>query len=554
MISGKGKTYAEIYNSFQWLIPPVYNIAVDICDRHTIRERGRTALIYEDSTGKTEKYTFGDLQRLSNRLANLLTFLGMKKGDRLGIILSQQPETLVAHLAGFKAGLINIPLFTLFGPEALAYRLKNSGTRVVIVDAENIHKILEIKADLPALEKIICVQKPAGAPPDILDYGEELAKASERFTPEATRADEPALIIYTSGTTGPPKGALHAHRVLLGHLPGVELPHNFFPQPGDLFWTPADWAWIGGLIDVLFPSLHHGIPVVAYRAKKFDPEKALDLMTRHGIRNVFMPPTALKMLRSVKNIRKKFNIRLRTVASGGEPLGEEVLAWGRTELGLEINEFYGQTEANLLIGNCAAIMPVKPGSMGKALPGHLLAVVDEQGNPLPPGQPGEIAVKKGDPVMFLEYWQNKRATQEKFAGDWMLTGDTGLLDEDGYFWFSGRKDDVITSAGYRIGPSEIEDCLLKHPAVSLSAVIGSPDEIRGSIVKAFIVLNEGYEPSPSLAEEIKNFVKNRLAAHEYPRAIEFMRELPMTVTGKVKRGDLRKQEMEKKQKGKIESY
>jgi len=549
MLTESGKTYAEIYNSFRWSIPAAYNIAVDICDRHAAREGGRPALIYEDGAGKVEKYTFADLRSLSNKLANLLAHLGMNKGDRLGIILSQQPETLVAHLAGFKLGLISIPLFTLFGPEALEYRLQNSGARVVIADAENVAKLLEIRAALPALEKIICVQKPAALGPEVLDYGEELAKASARFTPAVTGAEDPALIIYTSGTTGPPKGALHAHRVLLGHLPGVELPHNFFPQPGDLFWTPADWAWIGGLIDVLFPSLHHGVPVVAYRAKKFDPERALHLMARHGVRNVFMPPTALKILRSVKGIRERYPLQLRTVASGGEPLGEEVLNWGRAELGLEINEFYGQTEANLLIANCAAVMPVKPGSMGRAVPGHVLAVVDEEGSPLPPGQPGEIAVKKGDPVMFLEYWQNQQGTQEKFRGEWMLTGDTGSFDGDGYFWFSGRKDDVITSAGYRIGPSEIEDCLLRHPAVALSAVIGSPDEIRGSIVKAFIVLNEGYEASPGLAEEIKNFVKNRLAAHEYPRAVEFVRELPMTVTGKVKRGDLRKLELEKKQKG-----
>lgn len=541
--------YEKLYAEFRWAIPATYNIGVDICDRHAARDEHKLALIFEDSSGKVEKYTFGDLRRQSNKLANLLAHLGLAKGDRLGIILSQQPETLIAHLAGFKLGLINIPLFTLFGPEALEYRLRNSGARVVIVDAENLEKILEIKSRLESLEKIICVGKLPSPAKEVLDYEKCLENATDRFTPVVTAAEEPALIIYTSGTTGPPKGALHAHRVLLGHLPGVEIPHNFFPQPGDLFWTPADWAWIGGLIDVLFPSLHHGVPVVAFRAKKFDPEKALDVMARHTIRNVFMPPTALKMLRSIKGIKNKYNINLRTVASGGEPLGEEVLEWGRTELGLEINEFYGQTEANLLVGNCAAIMPIKPGSMGRAIPGHIVTVVDERGNPLQPGQSGEIAVKKGDPVMFLGYWQNKLATREKFAGEWMLTGDTGYYDEEGYFFFSGRKDDIITSAGYRIGPSEIEDCLLKHPAVALSAVIGSPDELRGNIVKAFIVLHHEYEASPALAEEIKSFVKTRLAAHEYPREIEFVRELPMTVTGKVKRGDLRMLEIERKKQG-----
>ena len=538
-------SYEEICSSFKWAIPKSFNIAIDICDRHAARSEGALALLYEEETGRSEKYTFGDLRRLSNRLANLLSRLGVGRGDRLGIVLSQQPETLIAHLAGFKLGAINVPLFTLFGPDALQYRLQNSGAKVVIVDSSNLPKILEIKPSLEALEKVICVNRPPSAEPEILDYEEQLARASDRFTPASTTADDPALIIYTSGTTGPPKGALHAHRVLLGHLPGVELPHNFFPQPGDFFWTPADWAWIGGLIDVLFPSLHHGVPVLAFRAKKFDPERSLDLMARYGVRNVFMPPTALKMLRPVKGIRERYSLRLRSVASGGEPLGEEVLYWGRTELGLDVNEFYGQTEANLLVGNCAEIMPVKPGSMGRVIPGHTLAVVDEEGSLLPTGEVGEIAVKKGDPVMFLEYWRNQAATQDKFAGEWMLTGDTGSFDEDGYIWFSGRKDDVITSAGYRIGPAEIEDCLLKHPAVALSAVIGAPDELRGSIVKAFIVLREGYTPSPQLADDIKEFVKRRLAAHEYPRAVEFIRELPMTVTGKVKRGDLRRMEMER---------
>ena len=542
------KSYEDICAAFQWNIPEPYNIGVDICDRHAAVDKNKLALIYEDSAGYVERYTFGDLKKLSDQFANVLAGLGMKREDRFGIILSQQPETVIAHLAGFKLGLINIPLFTLFGPEALQYRLDNSQARVVIVDQDNLEKVLEIKGSLRSLEKVICVGEPTVPDPDVLSFQSVLAGASADFTPVETSANDPAIIIYTSGTTGHPKGALHAHRVLLGHLPGVEIPHEFFPQPGDLFWTPADWAWIGGLIDVLLPSLHHGVPVVAYRAKKFDPEKILEFMARHGVRNTFMPPTALKMLRTIKTkgIKKAFNLNLRTVASGGEPLGEETLRWGREELGLNINEFYGQTEANLLISNCASIMDIKPGSMGRPVPGHVMAVVDKEGNPLPPGEEGEIAVKKGDPVMFLQYWKNDKATAEKFVGDWLLTGDTGHVDEDGYFWFGGRSDDVITSAGYRIGPSEIEDCLLKHPAVSLSAAVGSPDEVRGNIVKAFIIVNDGYEATPELAAEIKDFVKSRLAAHEYPREIEFVDELPMTVTGKVKRGDLRKLEIERK--------
>lgn len=542
------KSYGEIYNGFRWAIPWEYNIARDICDRHAAAQPDSPALIFEHGTGRVDVHTFGDLQKRSNRLANLLVHLGLKRGDRFGIVLSQQPETLTAHLAGFKLGLINIPLFTLFGPEALAYRLGNSRARAVIVDVENLDKLLAVKEELETLEHIICVGGNIPAANGLYSFEEEMAKASDQLTPVTTLADDPALIIYTSGTTGPPKGALHAHRVLLGHMPGVEFSHNFFPRPGDVFWTPADWAWIGGLIDVLFPSLHHGIPVVAFRAKKFDPEQMLSLIARHNIKNIFMPPTALKMLRSAGTVRDRYNLAVRTLASGGEPLGEEVLHWGREELGVIINEFYGQTEANILVSNCAEVMPVKPGSMGRAVPGHVMAVVDRAGNPLPAGESGEIAVKKGDPVMFLGYWENEQATADKFAGDWLLTGDTGRQDEDGYFWFAGRNDDVITSSGYRIGPSEIEDCLLRHPAVSLSAVVGSPDEMRGEIVKAFIILKGTFAPSAALEKEIQDFVKTRLAAHEYPREIEFVGELPMTVTGKVKRGDLRKLEAERKKR------
>jgi acetyl-CoA synthetase len=327
---------------------------------------------------------------------------------------------------------------------------------------------------------------------------------------------------------------------LLGHLPGVEFPHHFFPQEGDRFWTPADWAWIGGLIDVLFPSLHHGIPVLAYRAKKFDPEEAFHLITKHGIRNVFMPPTALKLMRQVKEPRSRHDYRLRSLGSGGETLGEELLDWGKETVGLVINEFYGQTEVNLVVSNCAEVMEVRPGSMGKAVPGHVVEVVDAEGNILPPGVVGEVAVQRPDPVMFLEYWKNPTATEEKYIGDWCLTGDMARKDEDGYFWFVGRTDDIITSAGYRIGPAEIEDCLMKHPSVGMAAVIGRPDEVRTQVVKAFIVLKPGVTPSQALEEEIQSFVKVRLAAHEYPREIAFVRELPMTVTGKIVRKELRK--------------
>jgi acetyl-CoA synthetase len=537
-----GNTYEEIHQSFEWSIPDYYNIGVDICDKHADGKE-RIALIHEKEDGRVDRYTFQSLKRLSNRFANTLTAHGMQPADRLGVLLPQGPETAIAHIAAYKVGGVVVPLFTLFGIDALTYRLADSKARFIITDDENLEKVLQIRSHLPALEKIFVA---GGAKEDaVVDFWGAVSKGSDEFKPALTRPDDPALIIYTSGTTGPPKGALHAHRTLLGHLPGVELPHNFFPQKGDLFWTPADWAWIGGLIDVLLPSWHHGIPVVAYRARKFDPEFAFHLMAKHRIRNIFMPPTALKLMRQVKNPGKRHDFRLRSVGSGGETLGEELLDWGRAVLDIEINEFYGQTEVNLVVGNCAALMDIRPGSMGRAIPGHGVEIVDDDGHILAQGAVGNIAIRRPDPVMFLEYWKKPEATQDKFVDDWCLTGDMGRKDKDGYIWFVGREDDLITSAGYRIGPGEIEDCLLKHHAVAMAAVIGRPDEVRTEVVKAFIVLKPDIGVDADLEQDIKAFVRRRLAAHEYPREIEFVDSLPMTATGKIVRKDLRKREKKK---------
>ena len=542
-----GKTYNEVYDSFRWEIPQHYNIGVDICDKWA-RQPDRPALIYENESGQVEKYTFQDLKRLSNRLANGLKASGIGQGDRFGILLPQCPETAISHIAAYKIGAIAIPLFTLFGTDALEYRLSNSEAKGIVTDSANLPKIMEIRQNLPDLEVVIVTR--GDKADNVLDFAKLIEKGSTDFRPVKTKAEDPALIIYTSGTTGPPKGALHAHRVLLGHLPGVEFPHNFFPQENDFFWTPADWAWIGGLIDVLFPSWHHGIPVLAHRAKKFDPEKAFHLIAKYKIRNAFMPPTALKLMRQVPDPKSRHHYRMRSIGSGGETLGEKLLDWGRDVMGLTINEFYGQTECNLIVGCCADVMDIRPGSMGRAIPGHVVDVVDGNGKPVKAGIVGEIAVKRPDPVMFLEYWRNPDATRKKFVSDWLLTGDLAKKDGDGYFWFNGRKDDVITSAGYRIGPAEIEDCIMKHPAVGMVAVVGSPDDVRTEIVKAFIVLKADVAAGADVAADIKEFVKVRLAAHEYPREIEFVDELPMTATGKIMRKDLKALELERKTKDK----
>ncbi|AFM22965.1 acyl-CoA synthetase [Desulfomonile tiedjei] len=541
----RAENYERTYESFQWRIPDRYNIAVDICDKWADRP-DRTALIYEDTAGSVRAFTFRELKGFSDKLANALKAKGISRGDRVGILLGQCPETAVSHLAVYKLGGIAIPLFTLFGTDALEYRLSNSAASALITDEVNLSKILDIRDKLPNLKLIVVTSGDTGGVAH--DFWDLLEQGSDRFEAKPTGPNDPALIIYTSGTTGPPKGALHAHRVVLGHLPGVEFPHNFFPQERDLFWTPADWAWIGGLIDVLFPSWHHGIPVVAHRARKFDPEHAFHFIAKHGIRNAFMPPTALKLMRQVKDPWGGKQFRMRSIGSGGETLGAELLDWGKEVMGLTINEFYGQTEVNLTLGNCSEIMEIVPGSMGRPIPGHRVEVVDESGTPVPAGTSGEIAVQRPDPVMFLEYWNNPAATKDKYAGDWCLTGDLARKDERGYFWFVGRKDDIITSAGYRIGPAEIEDCLLKHPSVGMAAVVGSPDAVRTEIVKAFIVLKQGTSPDIALENDIKNFVKTRLAAHEFPREIEFVDELPMTATGKIIRKELKRREIERKSK------
>ena len=532
----KGADYDSVVAAFRWQVPARYNIAVDVCDRHAAA--GGTAMIVEDESGTVTRHSFRDLSLRSNRFANALRHLGIGRGDRVAVLLSQGPELTIAHLAAYKLGAIVLPLFALFGPDAIAYRLKDSGAKALVTDGQGLVKAREAEKELDAPVILIAVGDDGGAQ----SFEALIERGSDAFDPVDTAPDDPALIMYTSGTTGPPKGALQAHRVVLGHLPGVEFPHEFFPQKGDLFWTPADWAWAGGLLDVLLPSWHHGVPVLAHRARKFDPEAAFALMARHGVRNSFLPPTALKLFRQAGVSRARTPIALRTVGSGGEPLGEELVAWGRTALGVTVNEFYGQTECNLVLGNCAPIMETRPGSMGRPVPGHTVAVVDEDGNVLPPGQTGNVAIRRPDPVMFLSYWNKPEATARKFAGDWLLTGDMAVKDEDGYFWFKGRDDDVITSGSYRIGPSEIEDCLLKHPAVAMAAVIGVPDPVRTEAIKAFIVPKPGVHPDAALGADVQGFVKARLAAHEYPRLIEFVTELPMTATGKIMRRTLRDRE------------
>jgi acetyl-CoA synthetase len=526
------KDYASLVRTFRWQIPARYNIAASCCDQWAKADPERVAVITVQDNGSVETLTYSALQDRANRLANALVNQGIERGDRIAIMLPQGPIVPVAHMAIYKLGAIAVPLAVLFGVDAISYRIRDAGIRAVITNAVGVDKVRA--TDIEARSLLISTD---GADKDVLDIERLMSAASPAFTTLDTAADDPALMIYTSGTTGQPKGALHAHRVLLGHLPGVQLPHDFLPQPGDRLWTPADWAWAGGLLNILLPGLHFGVPVVARKFPKFDPEEALALMVAQNVRNTFIPPTALRMLRSAPV--QRFKLNLRTLASGGETLGEETFAWGRETLGLTINEFYGQTECNLVVGSQAALGVSKSGSMGKPIPGHDVRVIREDGAAAEIGELGQVAVRRPDPVMFLHYWNRPEATEAKFIGDWMTTGDQGSIDAEGYIHFVGRDDDVITSAGYRIGPGEIEDCLIQHEAVLLAAAVGKPDAMRTEIVKAFVVLRPGYAKSEELRQSIQNFVKARLSAHEYPREIAFIAEMPLTTTGKVIRRLLR---------------
>ncbi len=537
----RAETFQELSEQFRWEIPEHYNIGVDVCDRWAERDPARLAIVYVRPDDRVEEVTFGALRDRSNRLANLLAASGVERGDRVGVLLPQMPEAALAHIAAHKLGAVSIPLFMLFGEEALAFRLSDAGAKAVITNREGAEKLARLRARLPDLKEIFVAE---GTVDGCRDLASEMAGQSSAFQPVVTTAEDPAILIYTSGTTGQPKGALHAHRVLLGHLPGVEMSQDLFPQPGDKIWTPADWAWIGGLLDVLLPALHHGVPVVACRFAKFSAEAAFALIESQGIRNAFIPPTALKMMRGVEAPERRWRMNLRSIGSGGETLGSELIEWGRRVFGVTINEFYGQTECNVIVSSCSVLMPARPGIMGPAVPGHELAVVDVEGQPLPDGTMGNIAVKAPDPVMFLGYWNNSEATKAKFANDWLLTGDTGVRDEAGWFRFVGRDDDVITSSGYRIGPGEIEDCLIAHPAVKMAGVVGKPDPLRTEIVKAYVVPADGVEPGEALAAEVQSWVKTRLAAYEYPREVSFLEGLPLTTTGKIIRRVLRQQACE----------
>lgn len=566
--------HAALHAAFRWQVPPRFNIASVCCARWARDSGDRVAVRAHGAPAGRDTLSYGELQRRANRLSNLLAELGVQRGDRVALVMPQRFETAIAYMAILQSGAVAMPLSMLFGPEALQYRLQDSGAVVALCDESSIAALAAVRTACPALRHVVGVG--AAALRADHDWEAEVSRHGVSFDAVDTAADDPAILIYTSGTTGAPKGALIPHRALIGNLPGFVCSQNWFgfdpAQPGSqsdaVLWSPADWAWTGGLMDALLPSLYFGRPIVAFNGR-FSPELAFELMAQHGVTHTFLFPTAIKaMMKAVPHPRSRYRLRLQAIMSAGEAVGDAVFHWCRDELGITVNEMFGQTEINYIVGNCSMNgqaapfgWPARPGSMGRPYPGHRVAVIDEEGRECAPAVAGDVALHRfdvhgdPDPIFFLGYWNNARATEAKFTGDWCRTGDLAVRDEDGYLWYQGRADDVFKAAGYRIGPGEIENCLVKHPAVANAAVVPKPDRERGAVVKAYVVLSPAAlqerasgEPATfeaRLVAELQEHVKGQLAPYEYPKEIEFIDQLPMTTTGKVQRRVLRLREEER---------
>lgn len=543
---------------FHWEIPERFNIGAACMDAHP---QDAPAIVVDRGDDPPEITTFGELGERARRLITFLRERGVGEGDRVAVMCAQSAETAVGHMAAYLMGAIAVPLSVKFGPEAALFRMGDSGAVAAVFDADCYARLADELTELPELRTVLvtgdAVPAPGGSTGALTVLPLAVAEEADVAVVVAdTGPDDPALLIYTSGTTGQPKGALHGHRVVLGHMPGVVRALDGFPrgaadaepaEPGefdDVFWTPADWAWAGGLLDVLLPSLYSGVPVVA-STRRPSPEAVEHILRRHGVTCSFLPPTILKMMRASDVDYSRTG--LRAAFSGGEALGEAVAEWAREALGVRVNEIYGQTECNLIVGTCHAEFQAPPGSMGRPTPGFDLVLLDSLGEhlgePVAAGEVGEICVRLPSPNAFLRYWNAPEKTAEKTADGVLHTGDLARVDDEGNFWFSGRNDDLISSAGYRVGPGEIEDQILRHPSVEMVAVIGVPDELRGEAIVAYVVPAEGVdrtgEHAADLAAEIQAFVKQRLAFYQYPREVVFLDELPTTNTGKIRRAQLR---------------
>lgn len=539
------ESYDDLRESFEWEIPDRFNIAEYACTRWATGD-GRVAIHSEGQDGEKRTYTFDDLDRASGAFAHYLAGRGIGRGDWVGVNTPQRPETVITHLAAWKLGAGTVPLSVLFGPEALRYRLADVGATVCVVDGSNVDNLREVRPDLPALETVVTVGVDDGAADeddgaaDEDDFWRVVESGPATFDPVETDPEDDAVILYTSGSTGSPKGVRHVHRVLLGHLPPfVTCLCNTSIDDSTLVWKPASWAW-STLFDGVFPPLFFGRPILASGGGRFDPERTFQLIDEYEVTNFSVPPTALRKMMQVDGASERYSLRsIRVIQSGGESLDGTTIDWvGETFENASIHEAYGQTEANMLVADCTALGAFERGTMGRPCPGFEVAILDpDTAEPLPdPGAVGEIAVRyEGNPICFTEYWNKPERTAAKLRNGWLLTEDLGRMDEAGYVTFEGRKDGVIISAGYRIGPGEVEAVLGSHPAVADCGVVGAPDDERGEVPVAFVVRADGSGDDPGLAAELKRFVKEELAKYEYPREITMVDELPQTTTGKVDR-------------------
>ena len=503
----------------RWDVPERYNIAADVCDRHP---RDKLAMVHEHFSGAVRKVTWGELQDLSAQAANVLAGLGVERGDRVAVVLPATPETAAVFFATWKLGAILLSMSVLYGNEGIRHRLADSRPRVLVTDAAN-----EGRFDRGLVEHLV-----------VLD-DRTLAGVSTSFATAETAAEDPAQLYYTSGTTGLAKGIVHAHRYLLAH---EEFVYCHDVRDGERFHGMGEWAWAAGIAPLLGPWRLGAVQCVYQREAGFEPRRQLDFMSRHEVTNVFATPTAIRSMMSVGDARDRYPQRFRVVCSAGEPLNPEAIRWFREQYGVTVLDYYGLTESYPLCGNFP-FMDVREGSMGRPMPGWDVAILDEDERPVGPGERGEICLRaRSNPHYPLGYWRLPKDTERVFGGEWFHTKDAASADEDGYFWYEGRADDVIIAAGYRIGPFEVESACLEHPAVAEAAAVASPDERRGHVVKAFIVVAGGHEGSEGLAQEIQAFVRERLSAYAYPRRVEFVDELPKTLTGKIRRIELRERE------------
>jgi acetyl-CoA synthetase len=515
--------------TFRWEVPARYNIATDVLDKH---DPDRLAMFWEDWQGYERRLTFGDLQRLTNRAANVLADCGVARGDRVAVMLPPTPESAATFLATFKLGAILLSLSILYGDDAITHRLRDSGARVLVTDAANRVRIEPLMHQTPALERILVLGE---------DYDRALEAASVRFETVDTSPDDPAQLYYSSGTTGLAKGILHAHRYLLAHNE-FELVHDV--REDEVFHSTGEWAWIAGIVPGILAPWRFGAPIAVFsREGGYDPAQTLGLLEKYRVRNLFATPTALRAMAALGDVGPRYpGISLRVACSAGEPLNPEVIRWFESQFGIKVFDYYGLTESYPLCANLPT-MEVRPGSMGKPLPGWEIALLREDEQEVASGEVGEICLKaRTNPHYPLGYWQQPEETREVFGGTWFHTKDVARQDEEGYVWYEGRNDDVIISAGYRIGPFEVESALVEHPQVVEAAAVASPDERRGHIVKAFVRLATDSSPSDELAAEIQAHVRSRLGAYAYPRALEFVDDLPKTLTGKIRRIELRERE------------